>query len=62
MSKWILSLCFLLSFNAFAEWSAVSYNIRNFDKDYISGQTDTALLGQEIKKLNADAYAFVEVK
>lgn len=61
MSKWILSLCFLLSFNAFAEWSAVSYNIRNFDKDYISGQTDTALLGQEIKKLNADAYAFVEV-
>lgn len=61
MTKWILGLCFILSFNAFAEWSAVSYNIRNFDKDYIAGQTDTALLGQEIKKLEADVYAFVEI-
>ncbi len=61
MTKWILGFSLLLSLNAFAEWSAVSYNIRNFDKDYISGQTDTALLGSEIKKLNADVYAFVEV-
>ncbi len=61
MTKWILALCATLSFSAFADWSAVSYNIRNFDKDYIAGQTDTALLGEEIQKLNADVYAFVEV-
>lgn len=61
MTKWILSLCFLLSFNALADWSAVSYNIRNFDKDFIAGNTDTALLGDELKNLNADVYAFIEI-
>lgn len=61
MTKWILTLAILLSLsvNAFADWSAVTYNIRNFEKKI--GMTDTKLLGSQLKELNSDVFAFVEV-
>ncbi len=51
----------LLSTQVWAKWSVSTYNIRNFDKDYVAGQTDISELQKIIKSYKSDVMAFEEV-
>ncbi|WPU64853.1 endonuclease/exonuclease/phosphatase family protein [Peredibacter starrii] len=59
--KFSFLLILLLSSHAWAKWSVSTYNIRNFDKDPGSGQTNIAELGKIIKSVQSDVMAFEEV-
>lgn len=51
----------LLGSEAWASWSATSYNIRNFDRDHEAGQTNITELSKNIKTYKSDVMAFIEV-
>lgn len=57
----ILLLFCLLTSPSWARWSASTYNIRNFDKDYQSGSTNLSELTKIIKSHKSDVMTFVEV-
>lgn len=54
-----LLLC--IAFHGWANWSVSTYNIRNFDKDPTSGNTDINTLVKIIKEIKSDVMAFEEV-
>lgn len=51
----------LMGTSAWADWSATSYNIRNFDRDREAGQTNITELGKTIKQFKSDVMTFIEV-
>lgn len=51
----------LLGSEAWAGWSATSYNIRNFDRDHEAGHTNIAELSKTIKTYQSDVMTFIEV-
>jgi len=59
--KIIILLSLLLASEAWASWSASSYNIRNFDRDSSEGRTNLTELGKTIKAFKSDVMTFVEV-
>jgi len=59
--KFSLFLVLLLSFPGWAKWSVTTYNIRNFDKDFVSGQTDLVELAKILKDVKSDVMAFAEI-
>lgn len=59
--KFSLMLLMLLSSQVWAKWSVSTYNIRNFDKDFVAGRTDISELQKIIKEYQSDVMAFEEI-
>jgi endonuclease/exonuclease/phosphatase family metal-dependent hydrolase len=59
--KFSLLFILLLSFPGWAKWSVTTYNIRNFDSDPWSGNTNIQELGKIIKEVKSDVMVFEEV-
>lgn len=59
--KLTLIVLLLLSSQVWAKWSVSTYNVRNFDRDYVAGQTDVSLLKRVIADFRSDVMAFEEI-
>ena len=59
--KLSLMFMFLFTSTVWAKWSVTTYNIRNFDKDPMSGRTDLAEFARIIQANKSDVIAFQEV-